>query len=482
MEKGKVYLVGAGPGDIGLITVKAKECLESADVILYDRLVNPLLLGFAKEEAELIFCGKLPQNHLMRQERINELLVAKSKEGLTVVRLKGGDPSVFGRVGEEASELAKHEIPFEIVPGITSSIAAANYAGIPVTHRNYGRSFAVVTGHDATGELTLDWEALAKGIDTLAFYMGVGNLAKISEQLINHGKSIHTPVAVIQWGTYGRQRTVIGTLTTINKQVKEAEITNPAMTLIGDIVSLREELAWFEKKPLVGRQILLARTGTEPSQVANELRSHGAEVFEFPTFSTTLLFNQVMARDVFLKLSFYEKVFLTSPESIAYFFQGLRLYEKDIREVKAELYVRSSKSARALAQYGCQATVGFPEVDERTLVVGEKEKRDWIGCDKLITHEQKANKNSQIIFKRLLTDKTINTIVFPSAHSVEILAEQSKEIGIDLFTLLQKSEVICYGEQSANAVKKIGFTDFYMLNKPSTALLLSHLSRHAVYS
>lgn len=243
---GKVYLVGAGPGDPKLITVKGMECLKESDVIVYDRLANKQLLDYAKEDCELIFAGKFPQNHTMRQEQINELLVKKAKDGKIVTRLKGGDPCVFGRVGEEAFFLREHDVPFEIVPGITAGIASPAYAGIPVTHRDFGSTFTIVTGH--THEEKQDeakWKALATGMDTIAFYMGVTNLPSICENLIQYGRKKDTLVAVIEWGTTEKQRTVTGTLETITEVVKQAEITHPAIILVGDIVQLRENMQWF---------------------------------------------------------------------------------------------------------------------------------------------------------------------------------------------------------------------------------------------
>src|SRR6476620_435269 len=217
MSKGKVFLVGAGPGDIGLITVKGLEVIKQADVILYDRLANPKLLDFASVDCELIYCGKLPDRHTLRQDGINHLLVEKALEGKRVVRLKGGDPGIFGRVGEEAEALANEQIQYEIVPGISSGIAAPLYAGIPVTHRQFGETFAVVTAHDQSkeGKPVLDWKALASGIDTIAFYMGVANLPYICENLMANGKSPDTPVILIQWGTFSRQKMLEGTLATI---------------------------------------------------------------------------------------------------------------------------------------------------------------------------------------------------------------------------------------------------------------------------
>jgi uroporphyrin-III C-methyltransferase len=248
MTKGKVYLVGAGPGDPKLITVYGKECIEKADVILYDRLVNKQLLEYAHKNTELIFCGKQPGKHELIQEQIHELLISKAIEGKIVTRLKGGDPCVFGRVGEEAEILAEKGIPYEIVPGITSGIAAPAYAGIPVTHRDYASTFAMVTGHRRAEKdrEDINWSALAEGIDTIAFYMGIKNLHTICEQLIEHGKNPDTPVAIIQWGTLDNQKVVTGSLATIEEKASIEQITHPAIILVGEVVQLREKINWFK--------------------------------------------------------------------------------------------------------------------------------------------------------------------------------------------------------------------------------------------
>ncbi len=245
---GKVYLVGAGPGDPDLITLKALKAIEKADVILYDRLVNKELLTYARKGADLIYCGKLPNYHTMKQETINHFLVRYASGGKEVVRLKGGDPFVFGRGGEEAEALADKNIPFEIIPGITSGIAAASYAGIPVTHRDASSSVAFVTGHRQNNQFEEEkWEGLSKGIDTLAIYMGVSNLPYIKGKLMKYGKSKDTPVALVHWGTTEVQRTVTGTLETIVDIVKEAKISNPSMIIVGEVVRYREKIQWFEE-------------------------------------------------------------------------------------------------------------------------------------------------------------------------------------------------------------------------------------------
>lgn len=252
MVNGIVYLVGAGPGDPKLITVYGAECIKKSDVIAYDRLVNKDLLSYAKQGAELIFCGKSPGMHSFIQDEINALLVEKALQGKVVTRLKGGDPFVFGRGAEEAEVLREHGITFEIVPGITSGIAAPAYAGIPVTYRELATSFTIVTAHGREEKETdhLNWQALTKGSDTLAFYMGVGNLQQICSKLIENGKASTTPVAVIQWGTYKNQRTIVGDLTTIEALVKKHNISHPAIILVGEVIRLREKINWFEASEL----------------------------------------------------------------------------------------------------------------------------------------------------------------------------------------------------------------------------------------
>ncbi len=284
MSVGRVYLVGAGPGDPGLFTLRGAQLLALADAVVYDRLVPPSLLDLCRPDAQRIYVGKRPDAHTLPQERINALLVELAREGKCVVRLKGGDPFVFGRGGEEAAELADAGIPFEVVPGVTAGIAAPAYAGIPVTDRRCAGAFALITGHetpDREGSL-LDWGALAKFPGTLAFYMGVGRLAEICERLITAGRSPDTPAGVIEQGTTVRQRTVTGTLVTLPDAVREASIAPPAMIVVGEVVGLREHLAWFEKRPLFGQCIAVTRARQQAGPMIDQLRELGAEVLETP--------------------------------------------------------------------------------------------------------------------------------------------------------------------------------------------------------
>ncbi|WP_428910966.1 uroporphyrinogen-III C-methyltransferase [Niallia sp. Krafla_26] len=458
MENGKVFLVGAGPGDIGLITVKGLEAIKQADVILFDRLANPKLLNFAPSHCEFIYGGKLPFKHTLRQEKINSILVEKALEGKKVVRLKGGDPGVFGRVGEEALELANAQIEFEIIPGITSGIAAPLYAGIPVTHREFGETFAVVTAHNKSkdGKPILDWKSLANGIDTIAFYMGVGNLPYICDNLIANGKSPDTPVALIQWGTFGRQKTLEGTLSTIADLVVEHGFSNPAITLVGDIVSLRNQINWFEKKPLFGRQILLARTGVQPSSLAQALMDQGADVIEFPKWKS----EEVPIDDSVLNnLSNYEDILFTSAESVEEFFQILVKEEIDVRSITGQVYGLSTKTIKALAHKGLIGEIAdHLEHRDKLLVIGDSRigEQQYEFCHTFITCDYKIDTTLTPTIKRILDDAKPDTIVFPSSQSVKMFFEEEQVTELFPSDYLAGINVICMGEQTERAVQFYG--------------------------
>jgi uroporphyrinogen III methyltransferase/synthase len=282
---GKVYLVGAGPGDPGLITVKGLECIQKADVIIYDYLAASTLLKYARKNAELIYVGKKGGSHTLAQERINDLIVEKAQAGAMVTRLKGGDPFIFGRGGEEAEVLFNNSVPFEIVPGVTSAIAAPAYAGIPLTHRKYTATVAFVTGHEDPGkaESAIDWASIARGMGTVVFLMGVKNLPHITEQLRVHGKPPDTPVALVRWGTTSRQTTVSGTLDTIVEKVKKVGLKAPAIIIVGDVVHLRQMLKWYEHRPLLGKKIVVTRARAQASDLVKLLSELGAECLECPT-------------------------------------------------------------------------------------------------------------------------------------------------------------------------------------------------------
>jgi uroporphyrinogen III methyltransferase/synthase len=346
---GKVYLVGAGPGDPGLITVKGRQCIEKADVVIYDYLAAPFLLTYAPETAERIYVGKKGGDHTLSQEGINELIMQKAAAGATVTRLKGGDPTIFGRGGEEAQVLAERGIPFEIVPGITSAIAAAAYAGIPLTHRDYTSTLAFVTGHENPEKDTssIDWAALARGIGTLVFFMGVKNLPQITRRLMENGKPADTPVALVRWGTTARQRTVTGTLETIVEAVAQAKLSAPAITIVGDVVGLRGSLAWFENRPLFGKTIVVTRSREQASDLVQRLTDLGAECLECPTIKIAPPEDAAPLEAALDRLAEYDWLVFTSVNGVKRFFE--RLFESG-RDARALGSLRTAAIGPATAQ------------------------------------------------------------------------------------------------------------------------------------
>lgn len=335
MKIGKVYLIGAGPGSIDLITIKGFKIIQSADVIVYDRLANPRLLNYKREDAELIYVGKTPNHHTLKQEEINELLVKLAKEGKVVARLKGGDPYVFGRGGEEAELLRTHNILFEVVPGISSSIAAPSYAGIPVTHRNVAVNFTVITGHENPSKSTsqINWKRLAEDNGTLIFLMGVSNLEKIVFELIENGKSRETPVALIQWGTRPEQRVVTGTLETIVSVVRSSGITSPAIIIVGEVVKMRDVLSWYEDKPLFGKRILVTRSREQASILSEKIEELGGEAWEYPTIKINTSFDDSKLRQEISNLTKYQWLVFASVNAFKAFKKVLIEERIDIRNL-----------------------------------------------------------------------------------------------------------------------------------------------------
>jgi uroporphyrinogen III methyltransferase/synthase len=334
-SKGIVYLVGAGPGDAGLLTVRGAELLARAGVVVYDALVNPELLRLAPQEAELIYAGKRSSAHALPQAQLNQLLVDKARAGQCVVRLKGGDPYVFGRGGEEAGALAASGIAFEVVPGVTSIIAGPNYAGIPLTHRDFCSSFTVVTGHedpDKEGP-EADWSQVAKVPGTKVVLMGITRVKTISEALMEHGMSPGTPVAMIRWATTGRQQTVVGTLGTIAQIAEKADFKPPGLTVIGEVVRLRGQLNWFEKRPLFGRRIVVTRTRAQAGQLTRLLLERGADVLEIPTIRILPPTARHEIAEALLELNAYDWLVFTSPNGVAAFFELFFKVFEDLRDI-----------------------------------------------------------------------------------------------------------------------------------------------------
>jgi uroporphyrinogen III methyltransferase/synthase len=359
VKPGKVYLVGAGPGDPGLITVRGRDLLGRAEVLVYDHLASKKLLKYVPATAELIYAGKKGNvHHALTQEEINQLLVDRAKAGRLVIRLKGGDPFIFGRGGEEIQELVAAGIAFEAVPGVTSASAAATYAGIPITHRDFTSSVAFITGHeDPTRENSrIAWDKISTGIGTLVFYMGIKNLPFIVESLIANGRDAQTPVAVIRWASTPEQHSVVGSLATIVELVQEAKITPPALVVVGEVVSLRDTLNWFEKKPLFGKKILVTRTRDQASELVNLLEEEGAECLEGSTIALVPPDSWAELDAALDNLAAYDWLLFTSINAIAFFFKRLQEKNLDARDLKGpRIGVVGTATAEVLRNYGIRA-------------------------------------------------------------------------------------------------------------------------------
>ncbi len=356
---GKVYLIGAGPGDPGLLGLKAKKILETADAVVYDRLADPRILSFAKEGAEMIYVGKKSAIHVMKQGDINRLLVKLAKEGKTVARLKGGDPFVFGRGGEEALELLDAGIDFDFIPGVTSAIAVAEYAGIPVTHRNMATSFAVIMGHEdpAKGNSSINWKGLATSVDTMIFLMGVENIEKITAELIKNGRSADCPAALIRWGTRPNQETLVTTVGSAAADAKKHDFKPPAIFIAGDVVKLRDKLRWFDKRPLFGKTIVVTRAREQSGTLTEKLEDLGAHVIEIPAIKIVPPESYGPLDNAINNLKSYKWLIFTSANGVKHFFS--RLYDAglDSRALKIKAAAIGAGTARALKQRGIIADI-----------------------------------------------------------------------------------------------------------------------------
>jgi uroporphyrinogen III methyltransferase / synthase len=334
-KSGTIYLVGAGPGDLGLVTLRAKECIEDADAIVYDHLANPETLEWARDDAELLYVGKTPGKSQVSQDEINALLIEKAREGKQVVRLKGGDPFVFGRGAEEAQMIAEAGIPFEIVPGITSSIAGPAYAGIPVTHRAHNSHVTFFTGHEdpTKGESAIDYAALAKLGGTQVMLMGVERLGLITSEMIKHGVRSDLPVALVRWATTGQQETLTGTLQDIAQKAAASGFEPPAVAVFGQVVALRDRLNWYEKRPLLGKRIVVTRTRKQASMLSSKLRALGAHVIELPTIRIEPPSDLREFAELVQDAHIYDWIVFTSANGVEAFFDiFFKLYD-DAREI-----------------------------------------------------------------------------------------------------------------------------------------------------
>ncbi len=479
---GMVYLVGAGPGDYRLLTLKGADCLKQADVVVYDRLADDRILSWVPPQAERIYVGKAAANHAMKQEDINQLLVDKAKEGKCVVRLKGGDPFVFGRGGEEALLLQENGVPFEIVPGVTSAISVPAYAGIPVTHRAVATSFAVITGHEdpTKGGSNMRWDKLATGVDTLVFLMGVANLASITQKLIENGRPAATPAAVIRWGTKPEQETLVTTVGDAAEDVKKAGLTPPAIFVVGDVVKLRQQLAWFEnreKKPLFGKTVLVTRARSQASQLVAGLEARGARVVELPAIRFAEPSDHYEAVDAAISLiASYDWILFTSVNGVDRFFDRLLAAGKDARDLARTFFAAIGKATAArLRRYGLVADVvpdefraeGMIEAlrgqlapGERVLVPRAQEAREVLSenlreygaiVDVAPVYRTLPAEEDATQVKEMLAAGEIDAATFASSSTVKNLAGLIGDAG-----LLKNTKVVAIGPVTAATCEELG--------------------------
>jgi uroporphyrinogen III methyltransferase/synthase len=334
-SKGAVYLVGAGPGDAGLLTLRGAELMARAEVVVYDALVNPELLRLAPKSAEIIYGGKRGGEHTIPQSELNQLLITKAKQGKTVVRLKGGDPYVFGRGGEEAEQLADAGVEFEVVPGVSSFVAVPNYAGVPLTHRDFCSRLTLITGHadPAKEASSIDWAQVAKTPGTKVIMMGTDRIGQIAEQLIANGTPAETPIAMVRWGTTGRQQSLDGTLANIAEVAAREKIGPPTVAVVGEVVKLRGKLNWFERRPLFGQRVVVTRSRGQAGQLAGRLQELGAEVLEVPTIRFEPPTHRTDVVDALLELNSYDWLVFTSPNGVTTFFEYFFRQFHDLRDL-----------------------------------------------------------------------------------------------------------------------------------------------------
>ncbi len=480
MKQGMVYLVGAGPGDYKLISVKGLECIQKADTLVYDRLADDRLLSYAKKDVELIYVGKASSNHTMRQEDINQVLVDKAKEGKCVVRLKGGDPFVFGRGGEEALTLLEQGVSFEIVPGITSAISVPAYAGIPVTHRGIATSFAVITGHEdpTKPESTIRWEHLAQGVDTLVFLMGVENLPHITSKLMEHGRKADTPAAVIRWGTKPEQRVLVTTVGSAAEDVAKQGITPPAIFIVGNVVTLREQLAWFDKRPLFGKKVLVTRAREQASMLTSQLEELGAQCVEAPAIQIVPPSSYEMLEQATEGLAQYQWLIFTSVNGVEHFFRYL--YEKglDARALgHAKVAAIGVQTANRLQEFGIRADIvpvefraegivealqdlikpGMSVLIPRALVardiLPEKLKEMGAKVDVVPVYETVTGETDGQKLADMLAAGELDLVTFTSSSTVTNLLTLLGERGP---ALLKKAKIACIGPITADTCLEHG--------------------------
>lgn len=460
---GKAYIIGTGPGDEELLTVKAIKVLNRCTAVLYDRLVSNNILNYLNDDCLIYYCGKEPGAHYKTQEEINEMIVKLVKEGHIVGRVKGGDPYVFGRGGEEVIALEKEKLKFEVIPGITSPIAVLNYAGIPVTHRGIAQSFHIVTGMTGTNE-KINWKALAQEKGTLVFMMGLENIERIVANLIDNKKHVKTPVAVVMRGTSSKQRKVIGNLENIIQKVREANLKSPCIIVIGDVVNLNKELSWYEEKPLFGTNICITRSREQSSELKSSLRDLGAEVTEIN--SIKIKSTKENLKEYLNKIPEYDHIILTSVNGVNNFFDFLIETGYDVRNIKAKFSVVGKATKNALISKGIQPFImarefvgeGLFKALSPYLSSGEKVLLPCSSSSRTYLYDEISSLGLHV--DRVHTYDTVcgsvkNKKVFDEVDYVLFTSPSTVNNMIDMLGIeaIRKKKLIAIGPQTAKAIK-----------------------------
>lgn len=445
MKQGKVYLVGAGPREPDLVTVRAVECLKKADVVIYDFLVAPELLKLVPEGAETIYVGKKGGSHTLSQDKINEVIVARAKQGRTIVRLKGGDPFIFGRGGEEAEVLAKAGIPFEVVPGVTSAVAAPAYAGIPLTHRLYTSSVAFVTGHEdpTKKQSSIDWSKLATGVGTLVFLMGVKNLANIAEKLMAAGRDPKTPVALVRWGTTPQQTTVVGTLDNIVGKVQAVGLKPPATIVVGEVIKLRDTLNWFEKRALFGKTVVITRARAQASELVRRLTDLGAACLECPTIKVVPPEDWSPLDAAIDQIGSYDWLVFTSANGVSFFFERLYEKDKDVRVLKdVSTAAIGPATAKRLRDFGLNSDI-IPETYQAESIVEVFKQEPMNGKRVLLPRAKEARPVLPVELRKMgaIVDEVAAYQTEQARENVDMLVKCLEEGSIDVLTFTSSSTV-----------------------------------------
>lgn len=477
---GKVYLVGAGPGDPGLLTVKGLDCIRKADVVVYDRLAHPDILARARPETELIYVGKGPGAHTVKQEDISRLLVSKAQEEKTVVRLKGGDPYVFGRGGEEAEALASSGIPFEVVPGVTSAVAVPAYAGIPVTHRAHCSALGIITGHEdpAKPESGIKWDKIATGIDTLVLLMAVENLPSIVTELVKNGRDPSTPVALIRWGTRAEQQTLVGTLEDIVEQVRATGFESPAVTVVGDVVKLRDKLRWFDNRPLSGKKVLVTRSRDQAGALAQALREQGAEPIEFPVIRISPPSSFAPLDAALDCIADYDWLLFTSANGVRVLLDRVRDLGRDVRSLKGpKIGAIGPKTAEAIADAGIKVDftptefvaeavvrefpenasgkrILIPRAEQAREVLPDKLTEQGASVDVVESYRTEIEDSDTPRIKDMLAAGEIDIVTFTSSSTVQNFATLVGKGGA--VSLPEDVKVACIGPITAQTATDCG--------------------------